>query len=493
MAKRDNTSQFLIDPAGPLVNGRAEAGILGSILIDNSHFETVSRRLEIQDFYREEHRIIWRAMCALAPDPLDSITVGAWLKTHSLMRQAKGHAYLSELVTETPASYHVAKYLDIVLRLSALRRLNDVAWRVCVKLRDKPEEQDAEALACEVEGDLSRATEPLRRRGLAHRGLWSPATLWAKMEAEAERARELGTEANRVVIGWPEWDAAIHIPRGLPTFLGARPGVGKSMLALTLRLSAARQGRCSRAYLLEDLADNELRRAIAQLTNLRLDRVRKALADGSRNADWHVCHSAKLEIEQSPLSWDDAHGVTADQLALQIRQAARDGVELVEIDHIGRVQPPTWMRSRKQHEEIAYGLQVLTDVCAETGVAMIIIGHLNRDAAEPGREPRISDIAGTDWIERNARVVLLLHNPEEDMREGREQSGNRLQPLRVRQAKANHGEKNVVLDLVADPTRSILRAMQPVERRALETGQTSKRRMWQVLGQRGPEEDGMPL
>ena len=447
---------------------KAEAAILGSVLLDNGHMDEVSRRLEEGDLWSEQHRIILRAMRALHPGPIDTVTLCGWLTSEGLRKHAGGSHYIATLTSETPAACHVQRYVDRVLELSAYRRLRDVARFV---LHEMEAPGQGPEFAERIEGMLSRATQPLRRQGATNTGLWSPSKLRQAIEAEAAEARAKGRDAGRISFGLPEWDEAVEIPRGMPVILGAYPGVGKSLITLTLGLAAARQGHRVRIFKLEDTAKSEWVRAVAQLTGMWLSRVKAAFRDGPTNPDWHVCRSAEIELERLPIQWGDSPAVQVDQLCMEIRQAARDGVELVEVDHMGEVLAPSFLRNRGRHDEVAYIAKALRNVGRETGIALILVCHLN-EQGEP---------AESKWVGRSARVVITVRNPEQALEEGKRQAGDHPWPLEAEITKANHGRTGGVIGLTCDPTCGQIRARSPIERMALERARTQGKRMWQCL------------
>ena len=107
----------------------AEQSVLGGLMLDNRAFETVSERLQPEDFFRVQHRQIYKVICTLAEQekPFDVLTLSDELKDIEELETAGGLAYLSDLVESTPSAANIAAYADIVKEKALLRRLAEAA------------------------------------------------------------------------------------------------------------------------------------------------------------------------------------------------------------------------------------------------------------------------------------------------------------------------------------------------------------------------------
>ncbi|MBI4005893.1 MAG: replicative DNA helicase [Gammaproteobacteria bacterium] len=103
----------------------AEIAVLGGVLLDNSVWEKVIERVREEDFYRKDHRIIYRAIAALDSDakPFDVVTVAEWLDSHKQLEDAGGLPYLAALAENTAGAGNIAAYADIIRKRSVLRQL----------------------------------------------------------------------------------------------------------------------------------------------------------------------------------------------------------------------------------------------------------------------------------------------------------------------------------------------------------------------------------
>ena len=110
----------------------AEQSILGGLLLDNSKWDVVGDKVIEDDFYRQDHRLLFRVVSRLATqgNPIDVITVSEELQRLGELENAGGMAYLTELVEKTPSASNVRSYSNIVHERAVLRRLIQISGEI---------------------------------------------------------------------------------------------------------------------------------------------------------------------------------------------------------------------------------------------------------------------------------------------------------------------------------------------------------------------------
>lgn len=105
----------------------AEQAVLGGLMLAPDALDKVADRLGEQDFYRRDHRLIWRAITELAGKgmPCDAVTLGDWFSGNGMADMMGGAGYLIELANATPSAANIAAYADIVREKSVLRQRNN--------------------------------------------------------------------------------------------------------------------------------------------------------------------------------------------------------------------------------------------------------------------------------------------------------------------------------------------------------------------------------
>src|SRR5690554_5385957 len=142
----------------------AEQAVLGGLMLDNRAWEQVSDRVSEADFYRRDHRLIFRCIVILAEQdqPLDVVTLSEWLKSHELLEDVGGLAYLGALARDTPSAANIQAYADIVRERSVLRQLIRAGTEI-VSNAFQPEGRDNKELLDQAERVIFEIAEQTGR------------------------------------------------------------------------------------------------------------------------------------------------------------------------------------------------------------------------------------------------------------------------------------------------------------------------------------------
>ena len=110
----------------------AETAVLGAVFLDKDAWDKVAERVEEGDFYRQDHRLVFRAFDALsqAGEPTDIVTAAEWLENHQLLDEAGGMQKLAALADNTPSAANIGAYAEIVRKRSVLRQLIAATARI---------------------------------------------------------------------------------------------------------------------------------------------------------------------------------------------------------------------------------------------------------------------------------------------------------------------------------------------------------------------------
>ena len=124
----------------PPQNLEAEQSVLGAILLDNTAISRLSDALDLDDFYRESHRQIYRAMLDLdaARDPIDAITLTDALRNMGMLELIGGPAYIAELASVVPTAANILHYARIVRERAQLRAIGSLATDIASESYKNP-------------------------------------------------------------------------------------------------------------------------------------------------------------------------------------------------------------------------------------------------------------------------------------------------------------------------------------------------------------------
>lgn len=334
----DGSTQVRLPPQDLL----AEQATLGSILLEEGAADIALSRLDDGDFYREAHRIIYRAMQAVwrRSQPVDLITVSAELRTEGLLDEVGGPEYLIAIIGEVATTAHVARYAGIVREKSTLRKLIAMGMELAAECYDSPDDVQAILEACET-----RIMEIMANRH-AGRGAIHVSDMLedGPVEQILEMAKQDANPTERPLFGLPDLDlylGGLHIP-SLVTVLGFT-GFGKSTIcAMLADYWAVERNRPVAWYTTGEETKLESVRRVAGIRrklNLSPSGIRHYL--DAYTEDWLKDELAigVTETATSPLFIND-RVLDFDEWASDVRELRRrHGVELVLLDYLERLDP----------------------------------------------------------------------------------------------------------------------------------------------------------
>ncbi len=328
-------------------NVEAEEAVLGALLIDTDAIIRIATFLQPADFYVERHSWIFEAIRDLHErrEPADLVTLTDELERRAQLVEIGGPAYLTSLMNATPTSIHVEFYARIVERTAVLRRLIDAAGQIARLAYEGSEDAD------EV---VDRAEEIIF--GVAAR----------RVDRDLRPIRQiLDQYHDRVEYLWNHRGEIVGIPTGLSDLdkllgglqrsdviiLAGRPGMGKTSLALSMALHAARRWQKRIALFSLEMSDEQLvQRLISAETGIDSQRLR--LGDIKDN-EWPTFMQATTLLSNTFIFIDDTPAISALELRTKARRLhAEHGLDMIIIDYLQLMRGDS--RSENRQQEISY-------------------------------------------------------------------------------------------------------------------------------------------
>lgn len=384
----------------PPVAVEVEKHVLGGLMIDHEALDLVLPRLSVEDFYLEKHQRIYRAIQKIHAGRKfpDLIEVDQELRRAGDIEQV-GQSYLMEISSEVVSSANIVQHTDIVRDKSLLRMIIRTATNILEGAYD----------GSRAPKDLIRgAGESLYRLEDAARGAAEGLVEMPKLalRAAAEFDATLQGKSNRTRFGVTAID---DVTKGFRlssvNILAARPGVGKSALALQ---GAVQCGKPVPIFSMEMLAQEEIERMMAHGdASLNSDGV---ATQAQVLAKHHLIHAALEKISRYPIEICDSSDITIPFIQSECRRMLRKHGELgmILIDYLQMVQA-VGNHGRRDLEvgSISTGLKKISN---DIRAPVVAVASLSRECEKrDNKRPIESDLRDAGQIESDAHSIIFLY------------------------------------------------------------------------------------
>jgi len=382
-----------------------EQAVLGALLREPELCDDVILILrEPEDFYHDAHQRIYRQIMKMRNDnsAIDLRLLVSNLKAADELELVGGQAYLGELMAAVPISVHAVHYAKIVREKATLRRLIHAGSEIV---------RDAYAPETQVKDLLDKAASQMTQ--LCENQTVNQVTDMAALMIEAsdylDRKTRGDGDADNVRTGFADLDTLIDgfHPNEL-IILAARPGMGKTALALNIAENVAIKGRQTVLFVSLEMAKLELAlRLICSRAQLESQKVRRNLLSKDENRRFG---DACGELADAPMFIDDTPSRSVAEIAAVARRLKRQNdLKLIVIDYIGLIRPENADDPRQ--EQVAKFARRLKLLSRELHLPVLCLAQLNRQA-DTGRKderPRLSQLRESGAIEQDADVVMFIH------------------------------------------------------------------------------------
>jgi replicative DNA helicase len=381
-------------------NPEAEEAVLGSLLIDPDAVIKVASFLRADDFYREKSGWLYQAILDLHErrEPADFVTLLDELERRDQLQEVGGPAYITSLINSVPTAVHVEHYARIVERAATLRRLIAAAGQIAALAYR--EADDVDEVVDRAEQLIFNVSERRVRRDLAPVRQIMHDVVDRIEFLHRHKGDILGvpsgfTKLDRLLGGFQKSDLIV---------LAARPGVGKTSMALNFALNAAkRYGQRVAFFSLEMSAEQLVQRLLASETGINQQKLRL----GEINEDeWQMLMEAAGVLSDTLLFIDDTPAMSALELRTKARRLqAEHGLDLVIVDYLQLMRGDARVENRVQ--EISYITRSLKSLAREIEVPLIALSQLSRAVeARSDHKPILSDLRESGCLTGDTLVLL---------------------------------------------------------------------------------------
>jgi replicative DNA helicase len=411
----------------------AEMSTLGGMLLSSDAIADVLELVKAEDFYFPKHEIIFNAINTVfsRQEPTDVIMITDQLTRDGNLNKIGGASYLHTLESSVPTAANASYYASIVADKAILRKLVQSGTRIT-------------QLGYAAEGDPSELVNDAqveiftigRSAGAQDAIVLRDAVKVAvnEMEEQAKSAKE-GLD---IPTGFRELDDVTNgLHPGQLILIAARPGLGKSTLALDFARSAALRSHVPTVFFSLEMSATEIsQRLMSAETNVPLSAIRKS--KDLQSEGWKRINTLQPKLDDTPLYIDDSPNLTLSEIRAKCRRLkAQHGIKLVIIDYLQLMTSGKKVENRQQEvSEFSRSLKLLAK---ELGVPIVALSQLNRGPENaPDKKPQLSHLRESGSLEQDADIVLLLH------RERFAEQGENRNDAEIHIAKHRNGEMRVL-------------------------------------------------
>lgn len=398
-----NNSDLKVPPH----SNEAEESVIGALLLDKDAVTSVAEFLHADDFYNDKNRIIFEAILELYEqrNPIDILTLSNKLKRKKRLKDIGGVSYLTEIANKVPTSAHVEHYGKIIKDASTKRSLIKSASNLVQIAMD-------DALAAdEILDKAETEIFSLTQKNISKKFI----VLRDALADSFDRLDELHKQAEGlrgVPTGFADLDNVLAgLQRSNLIILAARPGIGKTSLALNIAQNVAVTYKRPVGFFSLEMSKEEL---VDRLLVAQADIDAWRLKTGKLNEDdFTKLSNAMGELAEAPIFIDDSPAQTIMEMRTKARRLqAERGVDLIIIDYLQLARSRQLENRVQEVSEISQGLK---NLARELKVPVIALSQLSRAVEQRGeKKPQLADLRESGSIEQDADVVMFLWRQDEE-------------------------------------------------------------------------------
>ncbi|RUM46484.1 MAG: replicative DNA helicase [Desulfocapsa sp.] len=390
----------------PPQNVEAEQSVLGTILLSDHSLSTVVETLTSDDFYKDNHKLIFEVMILLFEknEPQDIITISNMLKDRNQLEDAGGVAYLATLTSIVPVTSNLLYYAKIIRQKAVLRNLISVNTDIASRCYE--EQGDIDTLVDEAEQAIFEIA-----RSKSNQSFTSMKQIIPGAFESVEQLSQRKEMITGVPTGFPELD---KMTAGLQPsdliILAGRPSMGKTAFAMNIAQNAAITDNIGVAVFSLEMSKEQLAmRLLCSVGRVDSQRVRTGRL---HDDDWPKLTRAVGMLEDSPMFIDDTPAISVLEMRAKVRRlSAQHELGLIVVDYLQLMRGRNSIENRTQ--EISEISRSLKAMAKELRVPVIALSQLNRSLeSRTDKRPMMSDLRESGAIEQDADVICFIYRDE---------------------------------------------------------------------------------
>lgn len=383
----------------------AEQSVIGSMIIDRAAIAQVAEKLEEGDFYRDGHKVLYKAIVDMFKKDMavDLVTLLEYLKDTDGLERAGGVTYITEISSSVPTTANLSSYIKIVEEKSTLRKLIKASTSIIEESYNNQGEVEKVLDVAEkkifniAEKKSTSDFEPLS--AVLERGF-----------LEIERLFNNRGDITGVSSGIKDLDAKTSgFQKGDMVLIAARPSMGKTTFALNIAENAAlKHGKSVVIFSLEMSKEQLAYKLLCSEANVDMLKLRTGELD---DKDWENIARATGPLSKAKIYIDDTAGVSVMEMRSKCRRLKMEhGIDMILIDYL---QLMSGSNSENRQQEVSEISRSIKALAKEMECPVIALSQLSRAPEQRAdHRPMLSDLRESGSIEQDADVVMFLYRDE---------------------------------------------------------------------------------
>ena len=386
-----------------------EEAVLGALMLDNEALSDTIDILKPEYFYKMEHQKIFDAIIVLFNEskPVDILTVIEQLKKAGELENIGGAFYITQLTNNVASSANTEYHARIIVEKFIQRSLIQISSTIIKESFD--ETIDVFDLLSKAEQDLFSVTEGSLRKSYDKMSVLITNAIQSIEELKNKKDGLSGvpsgfSKLDRVTSGWQKSDLII---------IAARPGMGKTALALTMARNIAINHKTPIGiFSLEMSSDQLVNRLISSESEIPSGKLRKGNLE---EYEFVQLHEKIRDLAEAPIYIDDTPGLSVFELRAKARRLVKNhGVQIIIVDYL-QLMTAGGNKSGNREQEISAISRSLKGIAKELKIPVIALSQLNRGVesrTSTSKRPILADLRESGAIEQDADIVTFIYRPE---------------------------------------------------------------------------------
>lgn len=386
-----------------------EQAILGAMMLEKEGCQKGLQLLKQEYFYDNNNHYVFEAIKQLYEEdkPVDLLTVTEKLRLLEKLDVVGGPYYIAQLTGKVASAANIEYHSHIVIQKYVQRELIRITGETLAK--SYSDSTDAFQLLDDTEKALYEVkNEGMKRPFQEIKDILGKAIRNIEENSAKKQDGITGVptgikELDKITAGWQPSDLII---------LAARPGMGKTALALTMMRNAAVDFDAPVAFFSLEMSSTQLvTRLIASETGLSSEKLKRGNLE---DHEWIQLNTKIQTLSKAKIYIDDSPSISVFELKAKCRRlSSQFGVKLIMVDYLQLMKADESKQVGSREQEISYISRSLKEIAKELNVPVIALAQLSREVEKRiEKRPQLSDLRESGSIEQDADLVGFIYRPE---------------------------------------------------------------------------------